>query len=93
VRLAYANPKVATIAIGLQFLGSQFDEDLNLVQRRLPGYKVADLTASRAVGRNIEFFVAAQNLFNREYVVGTLPTTVGAPRFVSAGFRLRMSGR
>jgi len=93
VRLAYANPRLATIAVGLQLLGSQFDEDQNLVNRRLPKYTVADISASRAVSRNIEFFIAAQNLFDSEYVVGTLPTTVGSPRLVSAGFRVRVSGR
>jgi outer membrane receptor protein involved in Fe transport len=66
---------------------------LNLATRRLPKYTLADLTASRALGRNLEIFVAVQNLFDAEYFVGTLPTTVGAPRFVSGGFRLRMARR
>jgi iron complex outermembrane recepter protein len=93
VRLAYANPRLATIAASVQFLGSQFDEDQNLPSRRLPSYAVADVTATRALGQNLEVFLAVQNLFDAEYFVGTLPTTVGAPRFVSAGFRLRLGGR
>jgi outer membrane receptor protein involved in Fe transport len=93
VRVSYANARLATIAASVQFLGSQFDEDLNLATRRLPKYTIADLTASRALGRNLEIFVAVQNLFDAEYFVGTLPTTVGAPRFVSGGFRLRMARR
>jgi outer membrane receptor protein involved in Fe transport len=93
VRLAYANPKLATIAASVQFLGAQFDEDLNVPSRRLPKYALADLTASRPIGRNVELFLAVQNLFDAEYFVGTLPTTVGAPRFVSGGFRLRLNGR
>jgi outer membrane receptor protein involved in Fe transport len=93
VRLAYVNRKLATIAASAQFLGSQFDEDQNLATRRLPKYGLADLTASRALGRNLEVFLAVQNLLDAEYFVGTLPSTVGAPRFVSAGFRLRLSGR
>ncbi len=93
VRVSYANARVATVAASVQFLGSQFDEDLNLATRRLPKYTVADLTASRAVGRNAEIFLAVQNLFDAEYAVGTLPTTVGAPRFVSGGFRLRFGSR
>jgi outer membrane receptor protein involved in Fe transport len=93
VRVAYANAKLATIAASLQFLGSQFDEDLNLAARRLPSYAVADVTASRAIGRNLEIFLGVQNLFDAEYFVGTLPTTVGAPRFVTGGFRLRLNGR
>lgn len=93
VRVGYTNTKLATITASVQFLGSQFDEDLNLITRRLPKYALADLTASRAIGRNVEFFLAVQNLLDAEYFVGTLPTTVGAPRFVSAGFRLRLNGR
>ena len=33
---------------------------------------------------------AVQNLLDAEYLVGTLPTTVGSPRFVSGDFRLRL---
>ncbi len=93
VRFSYVNPKLATIAASVQGLGAQFDDDLNLASRRLPSYAVADLTASRGFGRNLEVFLAVQNMFDAEYFVGTLPTTVGAPRFVSAGFRLRVGGR
>ena len=82
-----------SVAASVQFLGAQFDEDQNLSARRLPAYTLVDLTASRAVGRTAELFVGVQNLLNAEYFVGTLPTTVGAPRFVSAGFRLRFNGR
>lgn len=93
LRVAYANARLATVAASVQFVGSQFDEDQNLAARRLPGYTLADVTASRAVGRNLEVFLGVQNLMDAEYFVGTLPTTVGAPRFVTAGFRLRLNGR
>jgi outer membrane receptor protein involved in Fe transport len=93
LRLVYSNPRYATVAAGFQFVGAQFDEDQNLATRRLPKYAVADLSAYRSVGRNVEVFLGVQNLFDAEYFVGTLPTTVGAPRFVSGGVRLRLSGR
>ena len=92
-RAVYANPRFATVAAGLQVVGAQFDEDQNLVARRLPNYAVAELTAFRSVGRNVELFLGVQNLFDTEYFVGTLPTTVGAPRFVSGGLRLRLAAR
>lgn len=92
-RLVYANTRYATVAAGVQFVGAQFDEDQNLLTRRLPNYAVADLSAFRSLGRNVEVFLGVQNLFDAEYFVGTLPTTVGAPRFVSGGLRLRLSGR
>ena len=93
VRVSYVNARLATIAASVQLLGAQFDEDLNLPSRTLPKYAVADLTASHGFGRNLEVFLAVQNMFDAEYFVGTLPTTVGAPRFVSAGFRLRVGSR
>jgi outer membrane receptor protein involved in Fe transport len=62
-------------------------------QPGLPKYALVDFTASRAMGRNLEVFFGVQNLFNREYFVGTLPTTIGSPRLVNGGFRLRFIGR
>jgi iron complex outermembrane receptor protein len=90
IRAAYANPRVVNFAAGLQFVGSQFDDDLNQGSRRLPGFSVVDLTASREFGANLELFVGVQNLFDKEFFVGTLPTTVGAPRLVTGGLRIRL---
>jgi len=90
IRAAYSNPKTLTLAAAVQFVGSQFDDDLNQVTRRLPKFALADMVASRAFGRNVELFVGVQNLFDAEYFVGTLPTTVGAPRLVTGGLRVRL---
>jgi hypothetical protein len=38
-------------------------------------------------------FFGAQNLFSEEYIVATLPTTIGSPRLVNGGLRVRFSGR
>jgi outer membrane receptor protein involved in Fe transport len=90
VRLAYANPRFLTLATAVQFVGSQFDDDLNTPTRVLPNYALVDLLASREVGHNTELFLGVQNLFDAEYFVGTLPTTVGAPRLITGGIRLRL---
>ena len=106
VRVAYANPRLATIAVDVQALGSQFDDDQNTrsipaaalaeaglsasTPPGLPKYAVVDASASRALGKNLDVFVGAQNLFNTEYFVGTLPTTIGSPRMVNAGVRVRL---
>jgi hypothetical protein len=34
-----------------------------------------------------------QNLFEQDYFVGTLPTTVGSPRLVHVGVRVRWNGK
>ena len=63
----------------------------------LPGYTTVDATASRTLMRNvrtsIDLFVGVQNLFNKEYFVGTLPDTIGTPRLVNGGVRVRFSGQ
>jgi outer membrane receptor protein involved in Fe transport len=90
VRAAYSNPRLFTLAAAAQLVGGQFDDDLNTPTRRLPNYTLMDLTASRQFGRNAEVFLGVQNLFDEEYLVGTLPTTVGAPRLLTGGIRLRI---
>jgi outer membrane receptor protein involved in Fe transport len=98
LQAAYLNPRFVNVAVGFQAIGRQFDDDLNTrtvpgeSEPGLPPYAVADLNVSRPLGRRIEIFAGAQNLFNREYFVGTLPTTVGTPRLVHGGVRLRLSG-
>jgi outer membrane receptor protein involved in Fe transport len=59
----------------------------------LPKYAVVDLIASRAIGRNLEIFFGVQNLFDQQYFVSTLPTTIGTPRLANGGVRLRFSPR
>jgi outer membrane receptor protein involved in Fe transport len=108
LRVAYSNPKYFNAAVGMQFYGRQFDDDQNArtvlasalteagyatsVGPGLPGYTVVDLTASRTVVRNVEVFFGVQNLFNQEYFVATLPDTIGTPRLVNGGVRVRWSG-
>jgi outer membrane receptor protein involved in Fe transport len=74
-------------------VGAQFDDDRNTPSRRLPGYTVVDLTLARNLQRNVEAFFGVQNLFDREYLVGTLPTTVGTPRLISGGVRVHLPAR
>jgi outer membrane receptor protein involved in Fe transport len=94
-QLAYSNPSLLTMAFGIQYLGRQFDDDLN--QRTvpgetapgLPGYTIVDLTASRSIMRQLDVFFGIQNLLDEEYIVGTLPTTIGTPRLAHVGVRVR----
>jgi outer membrane receptor protein involved in Fe transport len=92
-QVVYANPKIVTIGFGLQGVGEQFDDDLNTPSRLLPAYAVADLTASRTILKNFDMFFGVQNVFDKQYIVMTLPTTNGSPRLVNVGARVRFSGR
>jgi iron complex outermembrane recepter protein len=95
----YSNPAVVSISVSLQATGRQFDDDQNVrtvpgeTEPGLPGYALVDAIASRRVTRNVELFGAVQNLFNRDYVVGTLPTTIGSPRMIQGGVRVRFASR
>ena len=91
VHLSYSNPKFVTVAVGALFVGRQYDDDQNLL--RLPGYGVMDLNIIRAISRNVEAFFGAQNLLDREFYVQRNPTTLGAPRLVTGGFRISFVGR
>ena len=90
---SYASVRFGTFAAQVVAAGAQYDDDRNTPERRLPGYATLDLTASRAIWRGLNLFVAAQNVFDRQYLVGTLPTTTGAPRFVTGGVTIRSPKR
>jgi len=59
----------------------------------LPPYGTLELSALREIGRNFDVFFGVQNLFDEEYYVGFAPTTIGTPRLVNGGIRVRWSGR
>jgi outer membrane receptor protein involved in Fe transport len=64
----------------------------------LPKFAVVDLLisrslVSRAARPDAEVFFGVQNLFNQKYFVQTNPSTYGTPRLVSAGVRVRFTGR
>src|SRR6185436_51117 len=99
VRFTYSDPRVLTATFGVFGMGRQFDDDLNArlvpgeLLAGLPGYVTTDLTLSRSLTRNFDVYFGAQNLFDEEYIVGTLPTTIGSPRLMNFGVRVRFSGR
>ena len=109
LQAAYSSSKYASVALGVQFVGLQYNDDLNVnfippatlteagydasLGAGLPGYAVVDLTASRDLGRNLQVFFGVQNVLDKEYFVQTNPSTIGTPRLVNGGVRVRFSGR
>jgi iron complex outermembrane receptor protein len=101
-QVSYTNPKVVNLSLDNQFVGMQFDDDQNIAaifpaipEKRevgLPAYNVTNLTASRTVSRNVDVFFGVQNVFGQVYYVGTNPTTIGTPRLVNGGVRLKIGG-
>jgi outer membrane receptor protein involved in Fe transport len=109
MQAAYSNPKYAIVALGVQFVGLQYNDDLNVnfipvatltnngytaaYPAGLPGYTVVDLSVSRNLGRNIQAFFGVQNLADEVYFVQTNPSTIGTPRLVNGGLRVRWAAR
>jgi outer membrane receptor protein involved in Fe transport len=83
IRLTYDAPAVATLNLLLRTEG----ENHALGGARLAPFTVFDIDARREIRHGLGVFVAAENLFNREYVVnvsGPLES-IGLPRTVRGG--------
>jgi len=109
LQVAYSNARVVNVTLAFQFVGLQYNDDQNLqfipaatlaaagydkvVTAGLPGYTSVDLMLSRDLGERFQVFAGAQNLTNKVYFVQTNPSTVGTPRMVNVGVRVRFSGR
>ena len=88
----YSNPRRANIGLQGRFIGEQFDDDRN--QFGLDRYFTLDALVSRPVGRGVELFAAAENLFNQRYDIGRTPVrTVGPPLLARFGIRFQMGAR
>jgi len=109
LQVAYSNAKVATIALSMQAMSLQYNDDQNVnfippatltdagytsfTGVGLPGYASWDLNVVRDVGRGVQLFFGVQNMFDQVYFVQTNPSTTGTPRLVNGGVRVRFSGR
>jgi outer membrane receptor protein involved in Fe transport len=87
-RVSYDRRRVLSAAAEVRWLSHAYEDDLNTLQ--LPAFAVVDLSLARELGRGVEVFLAVENLLDREYLVGRAGVdTVGAPRLVRGGLRLR----
>ena len=73
----------------LRVTGAQFEDDQNaFVLRRAT---VVDVYAGRSIVRQLQVFVAVENLFDNEYDVGRTPIlTTGLPRAARAGVQIAL---
>lgn len=84
----FAKPRVGVLNVDLRTSGRQYDDSAN--QFKLNGYAQVDLYAEHAFGSKWRIYSSVQNLFNAEVQAGRTPLlTLGAPRLVSVGIRLR----
>ena len=108
IQASYNHPKLATLSVGVQMVGLQYNDDQNvqfipdatLVAEGydpgivgLPGYTAIDFTAARDLTSNLQVFFGMQNMTDTVYFVQTNPSTIGTPRLINGGVRIRWSGR
>ena len=90
-QLSYDNPRGLTFGVQARYGGRQFDDDLNSLP--LGSYWTVDALVEHAVNEWVSVFVAAENLRNVQYEVGRTPVlTVGPPRTLRGGLRVRLRG-
>jgi outer membrane receptor protein involved in Fe transport len=83
----YSDPIGFTGSVQARAFGSQFDDDLNTLL--LERYGLVDISASQQLLRELNVFVAVENLFDKDYDTGKTPLrTVGWPRTARIGIRV-----
>lgn len=87
--LAYDDPQRLAANIQLRYLGKQFENDVNTLP--MDDALLVDLFANWHVTSRVDVFLAVENLFDDEYLVGRSGVdTIGQPRFIHGGVRVRM---
>src|SRR5499427_3317620 len=72
----YWNPSRLMLSVQGRFIGNQFDDDQN--KYPLGRFYTMDLQIGRNITRNVELFVAAENLLNKRYNVASTPAATGS---------------
>ncbi len=89
MQVSYFNPSIINGALQFRATSKQFDDDQNLLP--LSSYALIDATISRSLGKYFEAFFAAQNLLDQRFAVGRTPLeTLGMPRMLRGGLRIRL---
>jgi len=89
VSLAFDDPRLVTAVAQVRYVGPQYEDDRNTLW--MTGAAVVDLSASRALGANVDAVLAVENLLDKKYLVGRAGVdTVGQPRFIHGGLRVHM---
>ncbi len=88
----YINPRIITASVQGTFVGQQFDNDLNTLL--LKKFFTVDLYLGRSLGRGLEIFAAAENMFNQRYYTNLNPVpSLGPPILARIGLRYQFPNR
>jgi outer membrane cobalamin receptor len=86
----HTNPALLNVSVQGRYISDQFEDDLNTLT--LGEFFVLDVMLSRPIAKWGEMFLGVENLFDQTYEVGKTTdgvVTVGTPRLVHGGLRLR----
>ena len=84
-QILYSSEKTL-LSAGLRSYALQFEDDLNSFV--LPGFATVQFKAKRNLGKGVSALLAAENAFDRRFVVGFSPTpTIGNPRLLRVGLQ------
>jgi outer membrane receptor protein involved in Fe transport len=87
-RVSFDRRRLGSATAEVRWLSHAFEDDLNA--QRLPAFAVVDLSLARELRGGVELFLSVDTLLDEQYLVGRAGVdTVGAPRLVRAGLRLR----
>src|SRR5204863_3264083 len=88
-QIRYDDPHGFTFGVQARFGTAQYEDDLNSLVLR--GYWTLDAVAGHSLNQWVGAFVAGENLTNAAYDVGRTPLrTIGPPRTLRGGFRVRL---
>ncbi len=94
----YSNPAAGKslqrwiVSVQGRFTGMAFDDDLNTLP--LGSFFTVDAYLARPLARQVEAYVAAENLNDSRYAIARTPVLeVGPPTLVRAGIRINLSWR
>jgi outer membrane receptor protein involved in Fe transport len=90
-QLRYDDTHGFTFGVQARYGTSQYEDDLNSL--RLGSYWTLDALLGHTLNEWVSLFVAGENLTNAKYDVGRTPVrTVGPPRMLRGGLRVRVGG-
>jgi outer membrane receptor protein involved in Fe transport len=83
----FVDPRWLTASAQVRAIGRQFEDDRNTLP--LAATRIVDLFGSRSITRNLNAFVAVENLFDEVVPTGRTPLpTIGLPRTYRVGVRV-----
>ncbi len=86
---AFDDPRLLTVSVQLNYIGLEYEDDLNTLP--MAQALIVNVFAAWHFNPMLDIYVGVENLLNTQYLVGRAGVdTVGQPRFIHGGFRLRL---